>query len=406
MRNRFKVAMTALAMTVMATMALAESYRLLPQDRISLRAMRWDPATSSYLQWDGLSGEYAVASDGTLMIPLVGQIAAQGQTTADLANTLELKLRRQIGMVEPPKIALEVVGHLAVYVLGDVNSPGAYEYHPGMTAQQVLALAGGPVRPPIQIAAGNEFQVLRMGGEIRLLSTQIQELERERQRLLADLAILENAEVEDAGEQAAQPPEGLEGEILEAAIVAREGMGQRIRDLQGMLKEQISSLTIQLELRNTQIENVSKELDNLNSLREKGLTVSNRVTTMNNMLNDLESKRLDQEIALLTARQQLNRAERDELELDDNARSDALTQLNMVESELTSLKTRLDTATSLHGELAAAGFLSEDDVASETIIAFAVTREGQPQARRVKATDVVQPGDTIEVIRSIVLTSN
>ena len=35
---------------------------------------------------------------------------------------------------------------------------------------------------------------------------------------------------------------------------------------------------------------------------------------MTNMLNDLESKRLDQEVALLNARQELNRAERDGLE--------------------------------------------------------------------------------------------
>ncbi len=388
---------------LVATSVWAEGYRLLPQDRLSLKAMRWDAPSTTYVSWDGVTGEYAIAGDGTMMVPLVGQVEAEGHTPAELAALLELKFRRQIGMAEPPRIALEVVGHLPVYVLGDVNSPGAYDFHLGMTAQQILALAGGPIRPPIQFSSSNDFQILRMGGEIRLLATQIEELEQERQRLVADLAILES---EENADELPEFPEGLEGEILEATLAARQGLGERIEDLQGLLKEQISSLTIQLELRNTQIENVTKELDNLTSLKEKGLTVSNRVTTMTNLLNDLESKRLDQEVALLIARQELNRAERDGLELDDNARSDSLVQLNKVESELASLKTRLETATTLHGELAAAGFLSEDDVASETIIEFVVTRGDDNQTNRVKGTDLVQPGDTIEVIRRTVLTSN
>ncbi|MEO1109798.1 MAG: polysaccharide biosynthesis/export family protein [Pseudomonadota bacterium] len=401
MKTCFKVMLVMF--TLAASAVWAEGYRLLPQDRLSLKAMRWDADSTTYLSWTGVTGEYTITGDGDLMIPLVGQVEAEGHTPAELAAALELKFRRQIGMVEPPRIALEVIGHLPVYVLGDVNSPGAYDFHVGMTAQQILALAGGPIRPPIQLATGNDIQVLRMGGEIRLLATQIDELEQQRQRLIADLNVLES---DDEGADLTNAPEGLEGEILQATLAAREGQGERIRDLQALLKEQIESLTQQLELRDTQIANVSKELENLNSLREKGLTASNRVTAMTNALNDLESKRLDQEVALLVARQDLNRAQRDELQLDDTARSDALVQLNQVESQLASLKTRLQTASTLHGELAAAGYLSEDDIASETTIEFIVTRGGNTQTQRVKGTDPVQPGDTIEVVRKTVITSN
>ncbi len=401
MKTCFKVMLVMF--TLAASAVWAEGYRLLPQDRLSLKAMRWDADSTTYLSWTGVTGEYTITGDGDLMIPLVGQVEAEGHTPAELAAALELKFRRQIGMVEPPRIALEVIGHLPVYVLGDVNSPGAYDFHVGMTAQQILALAGGPIRPPIQLATGNDIQVLRMGGEIRLLATQIDELEQQRQRLIADLTVLES---DDEGADLTNAPEGLEGEILQATLAAREGQGERIRDLQALLKEQIESLTQQLELRDTQIANVSKELENLNSLREKGLTASNRVTAMTNALNDLESKRLDQEVALLVARQDLNRAQRDELQLDDTARSDALVKLNEVESQLASLKTRLQTASTLHGELAAAGYLSEDDIASETTIEFIVTREGNTQTQRVEGTDPVRPGDTIEVVRKTVITSN
>ena len=386
-----------------ATAGLAEEYRLEPQDRVSLKAMRWDTASTTYVSWDGVTGDYAITADGTVMVPLVGQIRAQGLTPTELAASLELKFRREIGMAEPPRIALEVIGHLPIYMLGDVNSPGAYDFHIGMTAQQVLALAGGPIRPPIQLATSNDLQVLRMGGEIRLLSSQIAELKQEKQRLVADLAVLES---DRDGSELPAPPEGLEGEILRATTAAREGQGERIQDLQSLLKEQIESQTVQLELREKQIANVAKELANLTSLKEKGLTVSNRVTTMTNMLNDLESKRLDQEVALLTARQELNRAQRDELELGDKARTDTLIQLNRVESELAALTTRLETSTTVYGELAAAGLVSEDDIASETIIEFTVTRGTDGQSFAINGTDLVEPGDTIEVVRKTVLNSN
>ncbi|MBV1925850.1 MAG: polysaccharide biosynthesis/export family protein, partial [Rhodobacteraceae bacterium] len=293
----------AVTLSLLASLVSAESYRLLPQDQVILRAMRWNDLSASYMQWEGVSGEYTVAADGTLMVPLIGQIEAQGKALGELSATLQQQFRREIGLAKSPHVALEIVGHQPVYVLGDVTSPGAYPFRPGLTAQQALALARGPLRPPMQLLNNRvDTQTLRFGGEIRLLSDQIRAVETEQQRLIVDLDSLSpdtNTKV--------QAPDGLEGDILVAEQAARQGQSERYQALRAMLKEQIVSLTEQLELRREQAAVTREELAKVDALKAKGLTVNTRVTTLTTAINGFEAERLTIEIALLSARQELNR---------------------------------------------------------------------------------------------------
>ncbi|MBV1896621.1 MAG: polysaccharide biosynthesis/export family protein [Rhodobacteraceae bacterium] len=387
----------AVTLSLLASFVFAESYRLLPQDQVILRAMRWNDLTASYVQWEGVSGEYTVAADGTLMVPLVGQIEAQGKALGELSATLQMQFRREIGMAKSPHVALEIVGHQPIYVLGDVTSPGAYPFQPGLTAQQALALARGPLRPPMQLLNNRvDTQTLRFGGEIRLLSDQINAFEVEQQRLIADLDSLSpgtNANV--------TAPGGLEGDILAAEQSARQGQSERYQALRTMLKEQIVSLTEQLELRREQAAVTREELEKVSALKAKGLTVNTRVTDLTTAINGFEAERLTIEIALLSARQELNRTERDELFLFDSARTAALVRLNEIQQILATLRTRLATARILHAEVVAAGFSTDAQPVSEEVIQYRVTRNGALYDGDFKATATLLPGDTVEVTRIV-----
>ncbi len=395
MANRFLTSCMALVAALVAGSSLAESYQIRPQDSLTLRAMRWDAPSAGYVIWEGVSGEYTVSPEGTLMVPLVGQISVEGKTTEELAAMLELDISRQVGMAEPPKMALEVTDHLPVYVLGDVNAPGAYAFKPGLTAQQAVALAGGPLRAPFQFGDQADLQPLRLGGEITVLTDQLAALGAERQRLIADIASLE-----DTDESVViSLPTGLEAEILAAMKEAREGQGQQIKDLQSQLSAQIQALMQQMEYHNEQIESTRRELKDVTSLKEKGLVVNTRVTGLTNTLNDLESRRLDMEIALLVARQELSRAQRDELELVDTARSDALVNLNAVEQRITTLRSRLATAQILHGEVVSTGLARELAPVAELVTRYNVTRSGSEVQEDIAATARLLPGDTLKISR-------
>ena len=379
----------------LAAAAAAGGYRLQPQDGIEIRAMRWDAGTVGYLPWEGISGLYALAPDGTLMVPLAGVSEAAGRTPEELAVQLEQRLHHSTGAAQPPRVAVAVVSHLPVYVLGDAAAPGAYPFRPGLTAQQALALAGGLFRPPLP-DGGNSLQPLQLRGEIRLLGTDLAALENERQRLAADLAALAPEP------SAAAPPDGRDGEILQAAQAARSAQSERIRGLQMVLREQIERLAAQIALRVEQIAVTRAELDNVSSLKERGLTVSTRVTGLSNALNELETKKLQLEIAQLTARQQLNRAERDALSLLDDARSENLLRIREVERNIARLTGRLATARSRYAEALAAGEAADNaGQAGEIVVQYHIRRGGSAAA--AEPGSLLQPGDTLEIRRQLQL---
>ncbi|SMR71073.1 SLBB domain-containing protein [Aliiroseovarius halocynthiae] len=402
----------SLVLTLMLTLAWfpdsarSAEYQLQAQDELRLRVLRWDGDQNTFTVLDGLSGEYHISNEGVLSLPLVGSIAARGFTTPSLAREIELEIERKLGISPAPRVGVEIIGHQPVFVLGEVASPGSYAFHPGLTPQQALALAGGLVRLQPANTSAYVQETMRLGGEIRSIEIEIAALNAERVRLAADLDDLNRAD--DSDTASIRPrPRGIEADIWEATRKARAAQEERLRDLQEVLREQIDRMTAQIALRSEQIESTTEELTKVSSLKERGLTVNTRVTALTTTLNDLESKRLQLEIARLTARQQLNLAERDTLALTDDARARTLEQLNHVDRDLARLDIRLATAEALRAQAVASG-LAVPDPFADTTTEYRVTRvvDGTPVTLVVAPTDSLMSGDTIEVSRSAALPTN
>ena len=88
------------------------------------------------------SGEFAVRFDGRITLPLLGDILAAGKTPPKLSAELEQELRR---FIEVPQVTTTIAAaHSARYfVIGKVNSQGAFPYIGPIRVVQALALAGG-----------------------------------------------------------------------------------------------------------------------------------------------------------------------------------------------------------------------------------------------------------------------
>jgi len=84
---------------------------------------------------------FAVDGAGNVAMPLIGLVHAQGLTTAELASSLEARLRG--GYLREPKVSVEVEAFRPFFVLGEVGSSGQYPFVNGMTAQTAVAIAGG-----------------------------------------------------------------------------------------------------------------------------------------------------------------------------------------------------------------------------------------------------------------------
>lgn len=90
---------------------------------------------------EGLTGEYKVDARGAVSFPLINDVHAAGYTTTELEREITAKLDPDY--IVDPRVNIEVLNYRAVYVLGEVHSPGRYEYAPNMTVMQAIASAGG-----------------------------------------------------------------------------------------------------------------------------------------------------------------------------------------------------------------------------------------------------------------------
>jgi polysaccharide export outer membrane protein len=108
-----------------------QSYRLGPNDRVTI----------SVYGEDDLSREYIVSPGGTVSLPLIGDVVAQGRTADDLRD--EIQHRLADGYLNNPTVTVMISGFRNFYILGEVNKPGEYPYESGLTVMQAVAEAAG-----------------------------------------------------------------------------------------------------------------------------------------------------------------------------------------------------------------------------------------------------------------------
>ncbi len=89
-----------------------------------------------------LTGTYAVRFDGVITYPYVGEITAAGVGLGDFNRTL----RERLGaFYKDPQVTVEVkyYNSCIVYVLGEVEKPGVYDFRGRATLLEIIAKAGG-----------------------------------------------------------------------------------------------------------------------------------------------------------------------------------------------------------------------------------------------------------------------
>jgi polysaccharide biosynthesis/export protein len=89
-----------------------------------------------------LSQALQVRPDGRITMPLIGDLAAAGQTPMQLQRKLAESLREFVANPVVTVMVVEVADR-NVYVMGEVNTPGAVPLKGAMTVLQALAVAGG-----------------------------------------------------------------------------------------------------------------------------------------------------------------------------------------------------------------------------------------------------------------------
>jgi polysaccharide export outer membrane protein len=123
------------AQTVAADAAVSTStvadYRLGAADKIKITVFN-EPT---------LSGDFLVNSDGTVAVPLIGNVPAIGRSAVELQKAIEQRFAD--GYLKDPRVVVEVLTYRPFYIYGEVTRPGEYPYSAGLSVLKAVALAQG-----------------------------------------------------------------------------------------------------------------------------------------------------------------------------------------------------------------------------------------------------------------------
>jgi len=89
-------------------LAGAEAYTLGTMDKLNIRIVEWQTAEGAVRDWSSISGDYVVGPSGVISVPIVGEVEANGRTTAEVATEIGDVLQQKLGLMDRPEASVEL----------------------------------------------------------------------------------------------------------------------------------------------------------------------------------------------------------------------------------------------------------------------------------------------------------
>ncbi len=379
-----------------------DSYRIGDNDLLSIRVYEWMAIDGLVREWPSISGEYAVGPDGMISLPFLGKYSVANRTAQEIAIDIGEQLKQLLALQDRPTAAVEIARYKPVFMSGYVEAPGQYEYTPGTTVRMMVATAGGLERGP-ENDLGLSRAVISTRGQLRLLedsflrsSVRLARVEAELAGIddisaFLDIEVTPEVEVLLTDEQA----------ILETRKNRVErGLAAIDREKQ-ILTTEISSLEQKLVAQERQLSVAQLDLEQTKQLSERGLATQANVFDRERFVVDLESTVLDISLSLLSARLNLERAERSADELVDELKAELSLERQRLEAEITEQTERRAIEGALLAETLAVSTQQAAEIAEadEIVVSYYIIRtvDGVVREAKVDVDAVIKPGDVIEV---------
>jgi polysaccharide export outer membrane protein/exopolysaccharide production protein ExoF len=322
-----------------------------------------------------------------------------------LAAAISEQLRVTVGLIGPVETSVEISRFRPIYILGDVQNPGEYEYRPEITVLQVVSLAGGPYRPP-DAGLAHQNAMISAIGSVDVLGQQINRATMRRARLQAEAKDESSVPIPDGllssqNEAVLRQMREEEQAILDARSAAFRSEVEARETLKSFLERQVVSLAARIDTGETQVALATEELDGIKGLVDRGLATSGRQRDLERLVAELTGQRIDWERTLLQARQQISEADAALLALRNTRRTETASALQETEAELQRLVSERDTAQSLllQSRLAAVGAADSELRLAPVEPVYSIIRREGGEAREMSAEEstTVSPGDVVKV---------
>jgi exopolysaccharide production protein ExoF len=393
----------------LATTSRAEDagYRLGVMDKLRIRVAEWQPADGSVRNWDAVGGEYTVGPSGSLSLPFLGELVAAGKTTGEVADKIGEQLRSKFALRNLPSASVEVAQFRPVFLAGDVHNPGEYPFSPNLTVLKAVSLAGGLQRSD----AGQRFarDFINAQGDAAVYGSERSRLITRRARLMAEVSGAKELETPPELKDVKNAPQLIASEaaLMRSRRDRYELQLKALADLRSLLESEVQSLAQKTETQKRQLQIASETRDKLSRLTEQGITTNNRLISMEERTASIETSLLDIDTNSLQAKQEISKANQDEINLRNDWEAQRAKELQDTEAELEKLGLQLTTSRQLMSEALAqsAEALKFDPNSASATIKYAVVRdEGQgPKEISVDENTTLQPGDVVKVTSELLM---
>jgi polysaccharide biosynthesis/export protein ExoF len=351
-------------------------------------------ALRTFYQRMDLSGEYLIDQDGALSIPLLGRLQVEGReldaVRADLAASFSSVMQRTAD------VNVTIIERSPVYVVGPVKKPGAYKYTPGMIVLHAIALAGGLDRGDGNLSS--RIEGAREMGRLRTAADQVRRLVARRARLeaqrdgLATLPMpIQLAKFSDepsvrtflATERALLQAEQTRHHQQESEIAAKLAAARNEVDA---LKGKLNQIDVQKGMR-------VERLNDMQTLRDRGVVTTNNVVLLRTELSDIEARRQDDVVAVVQAQARLAQAEEAKARLMSEEAENLTKAVATVDQEIADAQDVMASA----GILAAV--LQGPNGATLQALTYEILRQSKDGTKTLRATETspLMPGDVLKV---------
>lgn len=349
---------------------------------------------------EGLSGQYEISGTGTISYPLVGEVEVAGKTAAQVAELLSHDLAE---FVPGLSVTVGVARYAPVFVLGDVQTPGRYDFRPGMIALELFALGGGLARSTAVNEAGEgaALQLIGMRQEFNDNVLQMLGLEASRARLQAELdgseTMAEDIPQSDPALRAVQ--QRVRERELGLFALRKSGLAAEAQALSAQERsysDEIESISKSMVLHEDEIRLIGEDVDASAELVKRGLTSRSNLRETERQLSATRRDALELGSYLARAKQNLLVVQQRKASLVTDRRNEAAAQLQTVELELARKRARNEALAASMTEVAMS-FGSGISRQQGMTISYSIVRRAADGFEEVAANEreEIRPGDIL-----------
>ncbi|WP_142593199.1 polysaccharide biosynthesis/export family protein [Pseudorhizobium endolithicum] len=347
----------------------------------------------------GLTGTFPVGPDGTIGYPILGNVDVLGKSLEAVSDRIREDLSSHIANLA---VAVAVKEYAPIFIVGDVQKPGRYEFRPGMIVLELFTLGGG-LRETTALTDVSGLQLIQAQQDYEDMSLQLLSQEVRRARLMAELGGTEFS-YSQAELGLGTDPNAVQKIIDSEMTLFRLRLArleEEVRNLEAQKQHYVAEIeTLEKSgvMRQEQFDLLSKDVDVSQELVTRGAASQAVLRERKRELLGMNQQLLEFGSFLARAQQNRNEIDRRILELRSTRKSEAANELTVIDLEIVRLRRKMAFSVQAMAEIGAAArrFSALDNLIKTE---FSVVRQVNEEYKEFKVDEhtKIAAGDVVRV---------